>query len=316
VVTLSDMVLANLQPFGRSRLYVQKDEQELRDNVQNKTETDYYQILGINKDAGSEKINQAVDEKKQIAQNDPTEENKAAYEQAQKAEQVLTDDRAKQLYDTDNIAPTMEYKLITPEIFYIHLTKFSPTTLEELQRVTEKVDSGDQLDTLIFDLRDNIGGAIDGLPYFLGPFIGNDQYAYQFYHQEEETDYKTKMGWMPSLIRYKKVIVLINENAQSSAEVMASVLKKYNVGVLVGRTTKGWGTVERVFKLDNQIDELEEYSMFLVHSVTLRADGQPIEGRGVDPTINVDDASWKQQLMDYFNSQEIVSAVETVWNKN
>jgi len=316
VVTMADMVLANMQPFGRSRLYMKKDEQALRDNVQNKTETDYYQILGVDKDANLEEINQAVEEKKQIAEKDPSLENKQILEQAKKAQQVLTDDRARQLYDTANIAPTMEYELISPEIFYIHLTKFSPTTLEELQRVTEKVDSGDQLDTLIFDLRDNIGGAIDGLPYFLGPFIGNNQYAYQFYHQGEEIDYKTKIGWMPSLVRYKKVIILINENAQSSAEVMASVLKKYNVGVLVGRTTKGWGTVEKVFKLDNQIDKQEEYSMFLVHSVTLRADGQPIEGRGVDPTINIDDPTWKQQLFDYFNDQKIVNAVEKIWNQN
>jgi C-terminal processing protease CtpA/Prc len=96
---------------------------------------------------------------------------------------------------------------------------------------------------------------------------------------------------------------------------MASVLKKYNVGVLVGTPTKGWGTVEKVFDIDHQIANNEEYSMFLVHSVTLRADGQPIQGRGVEPHININDSNWQDQLYEYLPSQDIVSIVEEIWNK-
>jgi len=315
VSKLADIVLANLEPFGRSRLYIQKDEIALKNNVQNKTEVDHYKVLGVEKDAPQEEIEKAYQKKEAELKDDTTEEGQKKYQEVVQAGKVIADTGAKKLYDQAGIEPTMDYTLVQPEILHLHIKKFSPTTLEELERVTKKVDQGDKLDTLILDLRDNIGGAIDGLPYFLGPFIGNDQYAYQFYHQGEKEDYKTKLGWLPSLVRYKKVVVLINENAQSSAEVMASVLKKYNVGVLVGRTTKGWGTVERVFKLDNQIDELEEYSMFLVHRVTLREDSQLIEGRGVDPAIDIDAPNWKSELLDRFNSPELVEAVDQIWQK-
>jgi len=149
----------------------------------------------------------------------------------------------------------------------------------------------------------------------LGPFIGMDQYAYQFFHQDEKQDFKTKAGWLPSLIRFKKVVVLINGGAQSSAEVMAASLKKYNVGILIGEKTKGWGTVERVFPLENQIDENEKHSMFLVHSLTLREDGQPIEGNGVEPTIDINSADWKEQLFSYFHYDELSDAVEEVWRE-
>ncbi|MBU3935051.1 S41 family peptidase, partial [Patescibacteria group bacterium] len=186
------------------------------------------------------------------------------------------------------------------------------TSLQEFVRVMDKANKGEQLDGLIFDLRDNIGGAIDNLPYFLGPFIGPDQYAYQFYHQGEKEDFKTRSGWINSLARYKKVVILINEQSQSSAELMASVLKKYNVGVLMGNTSKGWGTIEKVFPIENQIDDKETYSIFLVHRVTLREDGQAIEGQGVEPLISFDDKNWKRELLKYFEDPLMVEAVEKV----
>jgi C-terminal processing protease CtpA/Prc len=97
---------------------------------------------------------------------------------------------------------------------------------------------------------------------------------------------------------------------------MAATFKKYNVGVLVGKTTKGWGTVERVFELENQINPEKIYSLFLVHRLTLREDREPIEGRGVSPNIDMDSANWKEELLRYFESQGLVDAVEKAWNKN
>jgi hypothetical protein len=317
VTQLADTVLVNLRPFGRSRLYTQKEEKALSDNVKNKAEEDLYGVLGIDKNATDDQIAKAFE--KESKEWNPEENNSPEaqenYNKVQKAYEVLKEEDTKERYDTAGIEPTMEYKLITPEIFYLHITKFSPTTFDELQKVTQKVDQGNNLDTLILDLRNNIGGAIDGLPYFLGPFIGNDQYAYQFFHKGEKTDFKTKIGWLPSLVRYKKIVVLINENTQSSAEVMAATLKRFNVGVTLGKTTKGWGTVERVFPINNQLAEEEKYSIFLVHNITIDDNGQPIEGSGVVPAIEIESSNWKQQLLSYYEYPELVSAVEKVWRE-
>lgn len=249
---LADLVLANLEPLERSRLYTQKAEKDLKNLVEN---------------------------------IDP---------------------------QTGKKEPTIDYQLVRPEILHLHIKKLSPGTFEELKAATEAVNNQEGLDTLILDLRDNLGGAIDNLPYFLGPFIGQDQYAYQFYHQGEKEDFKTKIGWLPSLVRYKKIVILVNENTQSSAEVMAAVLKKYNVGVVVGTPTRGWGTVEKVFPMANQIDPQEKYSIFLVHHLTLRDDGEPIEGNGVEPLININDPNWEDQLYAYFHYQELIEAVKEV----
>ncbi len=309
--TLGDMVLANLKPFERSRLYSQKEEKDLSNNVNNiNPDSNYFEKLEVSEKATDKEISMAFEEKSQEA---TTAAQKAEVE---KAFEVLKDEESRKTYAVSGVEPTIEYTLRTPRIFHVHLTKFSPTTLEEFARVTEKVDKGTELDTLIFDLRGNIGGAIDGLPYFLGPFIGADNYGYQFYHQGEKEDYVTKVGWMNSLVRYNKVIILIDENSQSTAEVMAASLKKYNVGVVVGTTTKGWGTVERVIPLDNQIAEDETFSMFLVHRITLREDGQPIEGAGVEPHISIKSANWKNELLAKYNYPEIVTVIEEILKEN
>lgn len=305
ILQLTDIVLANLKPLGRSRLYTVKLEQDLRNTVSNiDPSVDQYQVLGVKKDASEKEIEVAYEKK--VAEEP---ENLA---QINRAYEALNDSENRELYDAAGIEPTMSYRLIRPTIFYLYIKKFSPTTFEELKRVTEKVDDREGLDILLLDLQDNIGGAIDGLPYFLGSFIGQDQYAYQFFHQNEKTDFKTKTGWLPGLVRYKKVVILINGGTQSSAEVMAATLKKYNVGVLVGTTSKGWGTVENTFSIEQRIDPDEKYSLFLVHSLALGDDSQPIEGKGVDPIVDVTDPAWESQLNSYFNYPELIEAVKEV----
>lgn len=322
VTQLADMVLANLQPFGRSRLYSQKQEVDLKNRVENRNpEVDNYKVLDVTKDASADQIKQSFEQKNEALATEINKEIKPEVKQqkeqelaqVKKAFQTLSDTENRKVYDQSGIEPTIENRFLTPEIFYIHLTKFSPTTVDELLRVTQKVDQGETLNTLIFDLRDNVGGSIDGLPYFLGPFIGNDQYAYQFFHQGNKEDFKTKIGWLPSLVRYKRVVVLINGGTQSSAEVMAAVLKKFNVGILVGTKTRGWGTVEKVFDISQQIDPSEKYSVFLVHRLTLREDGQPIEGKGVEPVINIEDKNWENELYKYFRFPALAQAIKEIY---
>jgi len=64
----------------------------------------------------------------------------------------------------------------------------------------------------------------------------------------------------------------------------------------MGEKTAGWGTVERVFPIKQQIDPAVTYSLFLVHHITLRDDNQPIQGNGVEPVIALADPQWKNNF--------------------
>lgn len=317
-VNLGSIVLANLNPFGRNGLYTSKDETALKNMVQNvNPEKDLYQNLGVSKEAPPEVIKEVYE--KEVAKLSPLKETspeaKKKLEEIDYAYKVLTEKDQKERYDKNGAEPTVFAKAITPEIYHIYIKRFSPVTFDEFQKAASGADQYPGLNTLILDLRGNIGGAIDLMPYFLGPFIGQNQYAYEFFHQGEYTPFKTQTGFLPSLVRFKKVVVLIDGNSQSTAELMASALKRYNVGVSVGTKTKGWGTIERVFDLKQQIDPKEKYSIFLVHTLTLRDDNKPVEGNGVEPTINITDKDWEKQLLEYFNYQPLVTAVKDVWNK-
>ncbi len=104
---------------------------------------------------------------------------------------------------------------------------------------------------------------------------------------------------------------MIDKNSQSSAEVMAATFTRYNVGVLIGEPTKGWGTVENTFPLETKLGTTA-YSLFLVHSITLRPDGEPIEGRGVDPMIYLSDEDWEEKLNTYFNDPSLIKTLTSV----
>ncbi|MBI5734091.1 MAG: hypothetical protein HY973_04090 [Candidatus Kerfeldbacteria bacterium] len=311
-VTLGNLVLANLSPFERSRLFTSKTEKELRDNVSNIDKTvDLYKTLGVDKNTPPDKIKQTYEQKVNELAKDKSPEAQKKLADAGRAFATLGRTDSKKFYDQSGAETTVLSRVIEPDIFYLQLKKISPQTFDEFQTVTAMV-TDKPLTSLILDLRGNIGGAIDILPYFLGFFIGQDQYGYELFHQGEPEPFKTKTGWLPSLAKYKKVVVLIDGQTQSSAEVIAATIKKYNVGVVIGSTTKGWGTVENTFPLKTTIDPTENYSAFLVHSLTLRDDNQPIEGRGVNPTIKLSDKNWPEQLMTYYNYGPLAEAVKQI----
>ena len=316
-VNLAGMVLANLSPFGRSGLYTTKEETALKNNVANiNPDKNLYQDLGVSSGSSSAELQKSYEKNKSLLERQKQSSPEAAkkLEQVYYAYGILSDRQKKEDYDKYGVEPTVIVKLIKENILYLQIKKISPTTFDEIQRETSSIKESKDLNSLIVDLRGNIGGSIDLLPYLLGPFIGQNQYAYEFFHQGETTPNKTKTGFIPSLLQYKKVITLIDNQTQSSAEVIAATLKKYNVGITLGTTTRGWGTVEKVFTIDHQIDPSEKYSLFLVHSLTLRDDGQSIEGKGVDPLINISDPSWESRLNEYYNFPELGQAVKILYN--
>lgn len=309
-VNIASAVLSSLNPPGRSGLFTTKQEEQLKNTVENiNPEKDLYKDLGLNKGASSEAIEQAYQQKTKEVQGDKEKLKQIAY-----AKDVLSKTEQKQRYDEKGVEPAIFIQLASPSILYLQFKKFTPTSLDEFQKALEAYQDNSNLEALIFDLRGNVGGAIDTTAYFLGFFLGKGQYAFDFYKKGEYLPFKTQTDKLAVVSKFKQVVILVDKDTQSSAEMMASSLKKYHAGVVLGTPTKGWGTVEKVFPLEAQIDSKEKYSIFLVHSITLRDDNQPIEGRGVDPNINIKDKTWEQQLFAYFRNQDLILATREAIN--
>lgn len=317
VVNMSSAVLATLNPAGRSGLYTQKLETQLKNNINNvNPEKDLYKDLGLPKNSSAEAVSQTYKKQEEELKKLDTLEAKKKLETIAYAKDVLVDTDKKQNYDTTGIEPTIFAKILTDDIAYLKFSKFSPTSFDEFQKALNSLDIAQGPAFLIYDLRGNVGGAIDATAYFLGLFLGNNQYAYDFYHKGEYKPFKTLVNKLPVIDNFRQIILLIDNQTQSSAELMSASLKRYNRAIIVGVPTKGWGTVESVFPLENQIDEQEKYSLFLVHSITLRDDNQPIEGRGVEPHINTNSPNWSQLLESYVRYPKLVETVKTILSKN
>lgn len=133
---------------------------------------------------------------------------------------------------------------IHPGIGYIHLAQFQETTGQE---VTDAIDSFNNLKGLVLDLRGNPGGllsqAVDVCDHLLskGQIIVSQRgraYPDQVYTATHGNGGKT----FP-------IVVLVNRNTASAAEIVSGALQDHDRALIVGETTFGKGLVQTVFNL-------------------------------------------------------------------
>ncbi|MFZ2621067.1 MAG: S41 family peptidase [Minisyncoccia bacterium] len=304
-----NVALYNLAPAGRDGLLSSIQQKQLQQEVTNvNPEKDLYKDLGVAKGAPTSEVETAYIEKKEELTKIATPEAKVELEKVTYAHQVLTDKNNKNLYDQAQIEPTV-WKHVIGKTLYLSMSKISPNTLQEFAKIIDGASTTPGLDSMILDLRGNIGGALDFAPAFIGLFIGPNQYAFDLFHQDEYKPQRSTIGKYPELSRFADIAIITDNMTQSTAEVITAMFKRFNLGHVVGTNTRGWGTVENTFPIDTVIDSNEKYTMLLVQYLTLREDGQPIDGRGVDPHVNINDKSWKTQVSKTFKSQSLVDAV-------
>ncbi len=303
------VALYNLPPAGRSGLLSSGQVTDLRNEEKNiNPAANLYQDLGVPEGASTDEVNKAFEAKKAALSASTSPQAKAALEQAAYAHQVLADAATKARYDQTKVEPTVFGRVLGGGTLYFYLDKISPTTLEEFGTAILNASSTPGLDSMIIDLRGNIGGSLDTVPYFLGLFLGANQYAFDLFHQDDYQAQRTAIGALSELKRYREIAVMTDGMTQSSAEVITAALKRFRLAHIVGSSTRGWGTVENTFPLKTSIGA-ETYSILLVHSITLRDDNQPIEGRGVDPDVNTSNSQWKKELNTYFRSRSLIDAL-------
>ncbi len=310
VVEIINVAMYNLEPLGRNGLFSQKQEVALRDNVSNiNKEKDLYKDLGVEKGAPVAVVEQAYKEKEIVLAKSTNPEAIEELKKISYARKVLTDENNKRLYDEKQIEPTVFGKIIGRTL-YISISKISPTTLQEFGVLIEKASAIPKLDSMIIDFRGNIGGALDFAQAFLGIFIGQNQFAFDLFHQEEYQVQRTTFPKYEPLARYKDMVIITDTMTQSTAEVISAIFKRQKLATVIGTATRGWGTVENTFPLETIIDEGEKYTLFLVHSLTLRDDNIPIEGRGVTPDIDIQKISFKKELREMIRNSSLLQAVE------
>lgn len=77
------------------------------------------------------------------------------------------------------------------------------------------------------------------------------------------------------------LVVLVNENSASAAEILSGDIQDLHAGVLIGMKTYGKGTVQGVFSVDT--DEAVKVTIAKYKT----AAGREVDGTGIEPDITV-----------------------------
>ncbi len=158
------------------------------------------------------------------------------------------------------------------KIGYIGLMGFTAHSIDDFQESLIRLENEEQIDSLIIDLRDNTGGYLNSAYDIASIFLDKDKVIYSL---ENKDGTKVFRDETKESKKYK-VIVLINSNTASAAEVLASALKDSYGATIVGSLSYGKGTVQTVKYND---DTMIKYTS----AKWLRPNGDCVDGIGITP---------------------------------
>jgi len=137
--------------------------------------------------------------------------------------------------------------MITPEIGYISVNKFSKTTLQEFSKAADTLKS-EGMKKMMIDLRTNSGGIIDDAIRMSEMFLpAGKLIVYTEGNKWGRTNYYSK-GKNPDYVDMD-LVLLIDESTASASEIVAGAIQDNDRGTIVGRRSYGKGFVQEQFPL-------------------------------------------------------------------
>lgn len=173
------------------------------------------------------------------------------------------------------IAPTVVTE-VDGKIAVLQITSFNVQTAQDVEReiIAAYARAGGELDALILDLRNNPGGLLDQAVAVADLFlntglVGSAEGRHPDSHQQF-------LAYSGDVLSGRPLVVLINGNTASAAEVLAAALQDLGRAVLVGSTSYGKGTVQTVNRLPNDGEltltwsALHAPSGYIIHQIGVR----------------------------------------------
>src|SRR5262245_43231045 len=149
--------------------------------------------------------------------------------------------------DEVNITTVRGAFMIDKATGYVKLTEFAELSDRELGDALERL-TAQGMKRLVFDLRDNPGGALTQAIRISNRFLprgkmivytkGRAQNSDEEYRATEESDYT-----------HLPIITLVNRNSASASEIVSGALQDHDRALVVGETTFGKALVQSVYKL-------------------------------------------------------------------
>ena len=143
--------------------------------------------------------------------------------------------------------PTVEgYMLPNSHIGYLNVTIFSEVTPQQFDSQLAKLEKNN-LHGLILDMRDDPGGLLETAKELLSRFVEDALVVTMKGRDGQQEVHKTYSGLKHDF--HYPVVVLINEDSASAAEIFSGVLQDYKLATLVGEHSYGKASVQNVTNL-------------------------------------------------------------------
>jgi carboxyl-terminal processing protease len=170
-------------------------------------------------------------------------------------------------------AKSVELTQVSSSVALVEIASFISGTANE---VSEALKSANYKSGVIIDLRNNSGGFVEEAVAVAEQFIGSGIIV--SYKVNESEKIFRAVNSNPIKV---PVVVIINRNTASSAEILAGAFQDRNRGVVIGERSYGKGSVQELISLDDGSKLELTVALFLTPS------GRIIEEVGITPDLAV-----------------------------
>lgn len=255
------------------------------------TEDGYLQIVGVTEDSPAEAAGIEVDD--EIIAVDGEDVAELGYEEAvnqvrgeEGTTVTITILREDTTFDLEVTRQSIDVascwgQMLDNNIGYIRISSFKENTPDQFEEIYEELlEEG--AEGFIFDVRDDGGGLVSALEEILDPLLPEGEIAVATY----------KDGSTKTLVESDDescdlpMVVLVNENTASAAELFTASLSDFNDATVVGVTTYGKGVMQVT-------EELPDGGALTITTATYQTTvGECYHGVGITPDeeVEIDEA--------------------------
>lgn len=175
---------------------------------------------------------------------------------------------------------------ITLPSFYANFDDFNGRrSSTDMKAEIEKLKA-EGVDGMIIDLRNNGGGSLGDVVDIAGYFIEEGPVVQV---KSQMSKAQPMQDRDPSILYNGPLAILVNSNSASASEILAAALQDYKRAIILGSTSFGKGTVQRIVNLDDYFKGNSEFkplgSLKITTQKFYRVNGGSTQLRGVEPDI-------------------------------
>lgn len=190
-------------------------------------------------------------------------------------------------------SPTVEFEMLEDGMAYIQITEFDDVTVEQYAEAYAEAKASN-MSGMILDLRANPGGSLNAVVEIAQMMLPEGLIVYT----EDKAGKRSEYFCDGQQELDVPLVVLVDGNSASAAEILSGAIQDYKLGTLVGTTTFGKGIVQQIIGLN------DGSAIKMTISSYFTPNGRNIHGTGIEPDVECEfDGETYYSTEDHYDNQ-------------